>query len=326
MSIIDLSALGGAILLTLAALAVGGWLGARLAGRGRMLAETLRHALARQFGAEDAAERTLAEDIDVAIREEQFFLAHQPKLRARSNQIDGVEVLLRWRHPERGLIAPNDFIGLAEERGNIRQLTEWVIRQTLIEQRRLAVCGHALSFSVNISARLLADRNFAAWALDAVKDAVGPIGFEITETAMIADPQGALRNLHLFADAGIRISIDDYGAGLSSLAYLKELPAHELKIDRMFISSLSSSHRDPLLVRSTIDLAHALDMEIVAEGVDSAASQALLKVMGCDLMQGFLIAHPMALGELRAFLDLYSAAEPIKSPEFNWMERKTGSR
>lgn len=326
MSIIDLSVLGGAILLTLAALAVGGWLGARLAGRGRAWLMALRRSIARRLGADDGDERSLADDIDEAIREEQFFLAHQPKLRARTNAVEGVEVLLRWRHPDRGLIAPNDFIGLAEERGKIRPLTEWVIRQTLIEQRRLAACGHLLSFSVNISARLLADRDFAGWALETVKDAIGPICFEITETAMIADPQGALRNLHLFADAGIRIAIDDYGAGLSSLAYLKELPAHELKIDRMFIATLSSSHRDPLLVRSTIDLAHALDMEVVAEGVDSAAGQALLKVMGCDVMQGFLIATPMPLGELRAYLDLYKVTAPTKSPEFNWMETAAGKR
>jgi len=140
---------------------------------------------------------------------------------------------------------------------------------------------------------------------------------------MIADPEGALRSLHLFADAGIKIAIDDYGAGLSSLAYLKQLPAHELKIDRMFISSLSSSHRDPLLVRSTIDLAHALDMEVTAEGVDSPASQALLKVMGCDLMQGFLIAKPMRLGELRAYLDLNDGKAPNIPNEFNWIEKSS---
>jgi len=264
---------------------------------------------------------SLADDLPDAIERNEFFLVHQPKMRARSGEVQAVETLIRWRHPTRGLIGPNDFIALAEERGEMRRLTEWVIRQTIVEQSSLAACGHSLTFNVNISARVLPDRDFAEWAVATVSAASGPIGFEITETAMIADPEGALRNLHLFADAGIKVAIDDYGAGLSSLAYLKQLPAHELKIDRMFISGLSSSHRDPLLVRSTIDLAHALDMEVTAEGVDSPAALALLKVMGCDVIQGFLIAMPMALGDLRAFLDAREDATPEASLGFNWLGR-----
>src|SRR5206468_3433360 len=186
--------------------------------------------------------------------------------------------------------------------GEMRRLTELVIRQTIVEQASLAACGHSMTFNVNISARVLPDRDFAEWALATVSAASGPIGFEITETAMIADPEGALRNLHLFADAGIKIAIDDYGAGLSSLAYLKQLPAHELKIDRMFVSGLIDSHRDPLLVRSSIDLAHALDMEVTAEGVDDPMVLSLLRVMGCDLIQGYLISPPMAIEALELFL------------------------
>lgn len=272
-------------------------------------------------------ERDLADDLDAAIRQYQLFLAHQPKLRARQGDIQSVETLVRWRHPELGLIGPNEFIHLAEERGEIRRITEWVIRQAIVEQASLAECGHVLTFNVNISARLLADRDFADWALGVVADAPGQIGFEITETAMIVDPVGALRNLHLFADAGITIAIDDYGAGLSSLAYLKQLPANELKIDRMFVSGLSTSHRDPLLVRSTIDLAHALNMEVTAEGVDSPAAFALLKVMGCDLMQGFLIAKPMPLGELRTFLDAHvEGGQADFSLGFNMMGRMAVQR
>ncbi len=269
---------------------------------------------------------SLAEDLTHAVARNELFLVHQPKMRARSGEMVAVETLVRWRHPTRGLIGPNDFIALAEQTGEMRRITEWVIRQTIVEQASLAACAHAMTFNVNISARVLPDRDFAEWALATVAGASGPIGFEITETAMIGDPEGALRNLHLFADAGIKIAIDDYGAGLSSLAYLKQLPAHELKIDRMFISGLSSSHRDPLLVRSTIDLAHALDMEVTAEGVDSPAALALLKVMGCDVVQGFLIAMPMTLGELRSFLDARVDRAPEPSLGFNWLARsgKTG--
>ena len=315
------------VLLLCAALA-GAWFGARSKGSARFGTNLLDRGTRRMMGRSPhrrvvpASGGSLADDLEAAIVRNEFFLCHQPKLRARGGQFEAVETLVRWRHPTRGLIGPNDFIGLAEERGEIRRITEWVIRQALVEQRALTACGHTLAFNVNISARVLADRDFADWVLTTIRDAAGPIGFEITETAMIADPEGALRNLHLFADAGIKIAIDDYGAGLSSLAYLKQLPAHELKIDRMFISGLSSSHRDPLLVRSTIDLAHALDMEVTAEGVDSPAALALLKVMGCDVIQGFLIAMPMPLGELRAFLDARADMVPESVPSsFNWLKR-----
>ena len=310
---VDISTAIAAISTSLLALIAAAWAGGRLARR-RGTGAAIRPAAGAPRGP-----RQLGEDLDAAIVRNQLFLEHQPKLRSRTGAIESVETLVRWRHPERGLVGPSEFIGIAEERGEIRRITEWVIRQTIVEQRSLAACGHAIACSVNISAFLLADRDFATWALDTIRTASGPIGLEITETAMIADPAGALRNLHLFADAGIRIAIDDYGAGLSSLAYLKQLPAHELKIDRMFISGLSTSHRDPLLVRSTIDLAHALDMEVTAEGVDSAAAMALLRVMGCDFVQGYLIAKPMPLGELRTFLDTRDSAADISLPtSFPW--------
>ncbi|WP_174273363.1 EAL domain-containing protein [Sphingomonas bacterium] len=261
----------------------------------------------------------LAGDLDAAVSRGQLFLVHQPKTHARTGEVVGMEALVRWLHPEHGLIGPNDFIHIAEARGEIRRITEWVVRQALMEQRSLAICGHPLACSVNISACLLADRDFGAWLLETVRDASAPFGLEITETAMIADSERALANLHSFAKAGLRIAIDDYGAGLSSLAYLKQLPAHELKIDRMFVQGLSSSHRDPLLVRSTIDLAHALGMEVTAEGVESPAAMALLRVMGCDHMQGYLISKPLRLGELRAFLDLRGdRGIPMENITFPW--------
>ena len=300
-----------------AALCAGGYAGAH----GQVLGRAFRRAAAVRAAPPKPA-NPLAEDLAGAVARGELFLVHQPKMHARSGAIAAVETLLRWHHPVRGLIGPNDFIGLAEEHGLIRQVTEWVIRQAIVEQRGLAACGHNLAFNINISAHILAERDFAEWAVATAGEAAGAIGFEITETAMIADPEGALRNLHLFADAGIKIAIDDYGAGLSSLAYLKDLPADELKIDRMFISGLSSSHRDPLLVRSTIDLAHALDMEVTAEGVDSPAALALLRVMGCDIVQGYLIAKPMAVGEVRAFLDSRAdAVTPAVPTGFAWLRR-----
>ncbi|UAK24472.1 EAL domain-containing protein [Sphingomonas nostoxanthinifaciens] len=318
------------VLTALSAALVGVWFGARLAGPWRPGVEAWRRRARQRLatlpgGRAPTGAAALADGLETAIVRNELFIVHQPKMRARTGEIGEVETLVRWQHPTHGLIGPNDFIGLAEERGEIRRITEWVIRQAIVEQHGLAQCGHTLAFNINISARLLADRDFADWALATVREASGAIGFEITETALIADPEGALRNIHLFADAGIRIAIDDYGAGLSSLAYLKQLPANELKIDRMFVSGLSSSHRDPLLVRSTIDLAHALEMEVTAEGVDSPAALALLKVMGCDIIQGFLIAQPMRLGELRAFLDTRDSGKTEgMSLGFNWLRRATG--
>ena len=316
---LDLVSAIALLALILAAMCAACLSGMRLAKRSAGLADADIINTPADDAAPAAAQAQHADELDAAIVRGQLFLVHQPKMRARTGQIEAIETLVRWRHPDHGLISPSDFIGAAEQRGEILRITEWVIRQTINEQRSLGACGHALPFNVNVSAYLLANREFAQWTLDTIRSASAPIGIEITETAMIADPAGALRNLHLFADAGIRIAIDDYGAGLSSLAYLKQLPAHELKIDRMFISGLSTSHRDPLLVRSTIDLAHALEMEVTAEGVDSAATMALLRVMGCDLMQGFLIAKPMSLGELRAFLDTRDAAgEPAIPMAFPW--------
>ena len=177
-----------------------------------------------------------------------------------------------------------------------------MLARAVADQAVLAESGHPIEIYVNLSGQLLADPQFAARALATVAGSAAPIGFEITETAVIDDPETAIRHLHAFREAGVRIAIDDYGSGLSSLAYLKQLPAHELKIDRMFVSGLVDSHRDPLLVRSSIDLAHALEMEVTAEGVDNPMSLALLRVMGCDLLQGYLISPPVSLPELLTFL------------------------
>ena len=249
------------------------------------------------------ARLALLRDLGRALALDELFLCYQPKYRCRTGAVDVAEALLRWKHPDRGLVPPDEFIGLAEETGLIKDLTKWVLTRAIADQARLLALGHVVGIHVNISGRLVPDAAFAEWALDTVKSgAVGLIGFEITETAVIDEPERALCNLNAFAAAGIKIAIDDYGSGLSSLAYLKELPAHELKIDRLFISGLTSSHRDPLLVRSTIDLAHALEMEVTAEGVDTAGALALLRMMGCDLIQGYLISKPHDIESFSAFL------------------------
>lgn len=244
----------------------------------------------------------LARDLDQAIAGGELFLTYQPKMHVRRQEIASVEALVRWRHPERGLVLPAEFIALAEETRAIVPLTLWTIRQAIADQLVLARQGHDLRVFVNISGFVLSDARFVAEACALVKGEAGRIGFEVTETSVIRDPEIAIANLENFAKVGVEIAIDDYGAGLSSLAYLKRLPARELKIDKLFVTQLTSSNRDPLIVRSTIDLAHALEMEVVAEGVETQAALALLSVMGCDMIQGYLICRPVGLNALIAFL------------------------
>ena len=250
-----------------------------------------------------AASLALLRDLREAIEQDDLALAYQPKLRLSSDQIEVAEALVRWNHPVRGAVSPDEFIGLAEQTGLIEDLTRWVVRRALADQARLRDLGLEVEIHINLSGQMVADETFALWLLETIgRHSAGRIGLEITETAVINEPERALANLQSFAAAGLKIAIDDYGSGLSSLSYLKELPAHELKIDKLFIAKLTSSHRDPLLVRSTIDLAHALGMEVTAEGVEDPMTLALLKMMGCDLAQGYLVAPALELDALARFI------------------------
>ena len=250
-----------------------------------------------------AANLSLMSEMRSSIEHGHMLLHHQPKFDLRRRAIVGAEALVRWTHPTRGFLVPDLFIGMAEETGHIRALTEWVLTQAITDQRAMAAVGKTLAVSVNISGRLLSDREFAEVALALIEGADGEICFEITETAVIENPELALAIIDRFARAGVKVSIDDYGTGLSSLAYLKQIKANELKIDKSFVMALNDSQRDALLVRSTIDLAHSLGLQVTAEGVETETSLALLSGMGCDLAQGYLIAKPMPIGQFLGFLD-----------------------
>ncbi len=275
------------------------------AERALLEARTERVAVTRDVTGDTAAtdRAELARDLTAAIDREEMFLQYQPKVHLRRQQVTSVEALIRWNHPTRGLVLPNDFIPLAEESRDIVALTLWTIRRSIADQKTLSGHGHDLRIFINIAGALLADQRFVRRACALVEASGAKLGFEITETSVIRDPESAIANLKVFAEIGIVIAIDDYGAGLSSLAYLKQLPARELKIDKLFVTQLTSSNRDPLIVRSTIDLAHALEMEVVAEGVETQAAMALLSVMGCDMIQGFLISRPINLDALIHFLN-----------------------
>ena len=248
---------------------------------------------------------SLIGELMTALERGEVELAYQPKLDCRTGRVGGVEALMRWTHPRRGVVPPDLFIGMAEQTGHIRALTEWTVRRALQDQRRLAEAGAPLTMSVNISGRLLSDEGFADMVLGAAGGAAAKFRLEITETAVMHDPEAALRTIARFAEAGLSVSLDDYGSGLSSLAYLKRIRADELKIDKAFVLGLDGSSRDRLLVKSTIDLAHGLGMKVTAEGVETETALVLLKGMGCDMAQGFFIGRPEPI---EGFLNRLAAA------------------
>jgi EAL domain-containing protein (putative c-di-GMP-specific phosphodiesterase class I)/GGDEF domain-containing protein len=235
---------------------------------------------------------------------------YQPKLDVRRGQVMSAEALIRWNHPVRGMVSPDLFVTLAEETGHIRHLTHWTLDKIIEDQATLRARGIDLELAMNLSGRMITEPGFAEHAIAKVQKAGAKLCFEITETAVIANPDLAFAIIGRFRDAGIRISIDDYGAGMSSLTYLRQIPADELKIDKSFVMQMAEGGRDALLVKSTVDLAHSLGLKLVAEGVENAETLAVLTAMGCDVAQGYHVARPMPLRALDAFM----TAEEPKAP------------
>ncbi len=245
----------------------------------------------------------LLDELRDGLQRDEMQLLYQPQVRTRSGEVAGVEALIRWNHPVRGQVPPNHFIPIAEETGQIRDITEWAISRALKDSDQISAAGYEIAMGVNISSRLLGDPTFVNRVERLVRDHPGKLTFEITESSEIHDWPMALGILRTLADWGVRISIDDYGSGMSSLAYVQQIPAHELKIDRLFVTQLTSSHRDPLLVRSTIELGHALELEVVAEGIQDPETLALLTMMGCDIVQGYFIGVPQPIDQLIEYLN-----------------------
>lgn len=252
--------------------------------------------------------------LPAALAADELHLVYQPKLDCRTGVHLSAEALLRWESPDFGPVSTIRMITLAERTGAIRDITMWVIRQVLRDQAVLRAAGQDLCLFVNMSGPLLSDQCFMAEVMGMIAASGNRLGIEITETSVIEDPESAIETLEALAAANVPVAIDDFGSGLSSLAYLKRLPVSELKIDKMFVSQLTSSNRDPLIVRASIDLAHAMDMTVTAEGVEDAMCQSLLRVMGCDALQGYHIARPMPLAGLLAFLrDISPASAPVRT-------------
>jgi EAL domain-containing protein (putative c-di-GMP-specific phosphodiesterase class I) len=229
-------------------------------------------------------------------------LHYQPKMQTSDGVVTSVEALCRWRHPERGPIYPDLFIPIAEETGQIRALTEWCFVQAIKDQAILRAAGHDLTMALNISGRLLADESFRDKVLEFASSVETKLCLEITETAVIDNPDLATEAIAAFRDAGMKISIDDYGSGLSSLSYLKLLNADELKVDKSLVVGVAESRRDRLIMKSTIDLAHGLGMSVVAEGVEDSTLAACLSLLGCDVIQGYWLSRPLTLPDLLEFM------------------------
>ncbi|MBV9897987.1 MAG: EAL domain-containing protein [Chloroflexi bacterium] len=233
-------------------------------------------------------------------------LYYQPQVSLGTGQLVGVEGLVRWPHPQRGVIGPDRFIPLAEQTGLIRQLTAWVLETALEECRRWQRTGHQLSVAVNLSMRDLQDAHLDESILRLLdRYAVDPrrLRLEITESMLMADPKRVIDVLRRLRATGVEAALDDFGTGYSSLAYLADLPVNTLKIDRSFVGGLMDGRRRAAIVQATIELAHALDLRVVAEGIEDARTWDALAKLGCDSAQGYFIARPMCAFDLNTWLD-----------------------
>jgi EAL domain-containing protein (putative c-di-GMP-specific phosphodiesterase class I) len=232
-------------------------------------------------------------------------LYYQPKVDIKTGRIVGVEALARWPHPREGMIPPNDFIPMIEQSGLIQPFTYWALEEAIKVLRRWKDDGIELVVSVNLSARNLLDSELPgsiAALLYAYQVSANNLCLEITESAIMSQPERALTILNQLHETGATISIDDFGTGYSSLSYLKKLPVDELKIDQSFIFGLTRDSDDETIVHSTIELAHNLSLKTVGEGVENKGILNMLGVLNCDIAQGYHISRPLPLEELQEFL------------------------
>jgi diguanylate cyclase (GGDEF)-like protein len=237
---------------------------------------------------------------------DELVLHFQPQCEARRGELTGVEVLVRWQHPVRGLLMPDDFIPFAESTGLITELTLQVLDRAAVQACAWVAEGRPLGVAVNVSARHLTDLDLPVRVKEVLDRHGLPahlLTLEVTESTIMADPSRAVHVLDRLRELGVRIAVDDYGTGYSSLAYLKRLRVDELKIDKSFILSMLDDDSDEVIVRSTVELGHNLGLQIVAEGVEDAAVWQALLPLGCDVVQGFHLSPPLPAEEFRAWWD-----------------------
>ncbi|HVW17847.1 MAG TPA: EAL domain-containing protein [Solirubrobacteraceae bacterium] len=250
-------------------------------------------------------------DLRIAQRNDELFLVYQPTLALRDLRPKGVEALLRWRHPVRGLVAPDEFVPLLEETGMIVEIGRWVLREACAQAAAWHAAGHPVTMAVNVSARQLEDEAFVA----DVRETLATTGLdpqtltiEITETALMRKPEATARILHEIKRLGIRVAIDDFGTGYSSLAHLRQFPVDALKIDRSFVSGLAGHPERETLVRTLVQLGKALAIETFAEGIENEAELSFLQGEECDTGQGFLFARPLTAQDFQRFLTTWAVS------------------
>ena len=270
-----------------------------------MYATKRRHlGLARYDDADnphDGGALTLIGELQRALDGDELVLHYQPKADVQSGQVESVEALVRWEHPEMGLLFPDSFIPAVEQTELIEPLTYWVVEHALRDLAELDPDGR-MRVAVNVSARSLGRPEFADTLLELLtRCGATPerIILEMTETALLVDPDRAADALRQLADAGVAISIDDFGAGQTSLGYLATLPVHEVKIDKSFVLDMAINPRNAAIVRSVVELAHSLGFSVTAEGVETPDSLSDLQGMRCDAAQGYLLSRPVPPTQLR---------------------------
>ncbi|GIG71281.1 putative bifunctional diguanylate cyclase/phosphodiesterase [Phytomonospora endophytica] len=248
----------------------------------------------------------LASDLRRAFDTGELSVHYQPKIDLASRTVLGVECLARWHHPTHGEVPPEDFVPVAEHTGQLARLTEFVLRAGLKHARDWAIQGRPLTVAVNLSPRTVADPEFPT-VVDGLLAEYGVpperLTLEITEDGMVGDPDRPLPTLHRLHELGVRLSVDDFGTGYSSLSYLRRLPVHEVKIDRGFVQGMATDAGDLAIVRAVVDLSRHFGLSVVAEGVESEMTLALLTEIGCDIGQGFLFSRPLSSERLEAWLN-----------------------
>jgi diguanylate cyclase (GGDEF)-like protein len=254
----------------------------------------------------------LATGLRSAIEQGQLTLRYQPQAQVDDGRVVGVEALVRWEHPTYGEVGPDEFLGIAEQTGQIRELTRCVLSEAIGQCASWSTSGHNIGISVNISVRNLLEADLA----DEVERLLGEhelpssqLTLEITESQLMADATRTQRVLDRLAALGVRLSIDDFGTGYSSLTYLKQVPVAEIKVDKSFVRDLAQDGNDAAIVEAIIQLAHTLQVDVVAEGVEDAAAQEHLAELSCDRIQGYHVAWPMQADQLVAWLAAYEQAD-----------------
>ncbi len=263
-----------------------------------------------------------------ALTEREFVLHYQPKIAVRNGSIDSAEALIRWRHPTRGLVAPMDFIPLAEESGLIIPIGEWALREACKQAYAWQAAGlRPLRVAVNLSAQQFRQKKLIETVRSALQEArLEPryLELELTESAVMEDAEQSIDTLRRLSDLGVRISVDDFGTGYSSLSYLRRLPLDRLKIDRAFIRDVASSRDDATIVRAIVSLAHNLNLKVIAEGVETPEQLAFLQELGCDQYQGYHFSAPVPSNVFVAIVREHQADPRVTSGasgEDTWVRR-----